>query len=73
MIENCGITPHTLREEDPHMASNKKREHEVIAMLSTGMSQREVARQLGCHYNTIGAVAKSDRVKRLLEQIGGGL
>ena len=57
------------------MASNKKREreHQVIAMLSTGMSQREVARQLGCHYNTIGAVAKSDRVKRLLEQIGGGL
>ncbi len=35
-------------------------------MLSTGMSQREVARQLSVHYNTIGSILKSDRVKRLL-------
>ena len=50
------------------MASKKKRERErqVVGMLSIGMSQREVARQLGLHYNTINTMCRTERVKRLL-------
>ena len=49
---------------------SQEKDQQIIAMFLAGMNQREIAKQVGCHYNTVCRILKRPEVQAVMRQTG---